>query len=110
MIDNIKDFEKAETRKLLNQYEVPVNCLAYKYLVTAMPYAIEKVSSDEKINLGELYKEVAKKHKTTANKVNWVIRYLCDYTDIAKKIKVKKATNGILITSLAVNLIEKYDL
>lgn len=110
MIENIIDFEKAETKRLLNKYDIPVNWLGYKYLVTAVPYAIEKICANEKVMLSELYKFVAKKHKTTANKVLYAIRYLFENSDIATKMERKKVTNQTLIINLAMILIEKLNL
>ena len=110
MIDNMKDFERAETRRLLNKYEVPVNWLGYKFLITAVPLAIEKISLDEKIVFKKLYKGVAEKHKTTASKVEYAIRYLHENTDIAKRMDCEKVTNQTLIVSLAMTLIDNYKL
>lgn len=110
MIENIVDFEKAETKRLLNKYGIPVNWLGYKYLVTAVPYAIEKICANEKVVLGELYKFVARKHKTTSNKVLYAIRCLYETSDIASKMECEKVTNQTLIISLAMILIEKLNL
>lgn len=110
MINKIEDFIKFEARRALNKYGISSNYLACKYLVTAMPLVIEKLNSNEKIFLQDLYKDIARCHKTTANKVQYAIRYLCDFTDIGRKMKLNNITNGILITKLAMTLIEKYSL
>ena len=110
MIDNIKDFERAETRRLLNKYKMPINWLGYKYLITAVPIAIEKISLDEKIVFHKLYKRVAERHKTTPSKVEYAIRYLHENTDIAKRMNCEKVTNQTLIVNLATTLIDNYNL
>jgi len=110
VIEDIEEFEKEETRRLLNKYGISMNWLGYKYLVTAVPYVINKISVDEKIVLRRLYEFIAEKHKTTRTKVEYAIRYLHENSDIAKKMDCEKVSNESLIIKLAMILKSQYSL
>lgn len=112
MIENIEYFEKSETKKKLLEYQIPLNWLGFKYLVTAIPYVIDKIQSNEKVVMGELYLFIGEKYKTSGSNVERVIRYVCKQMENGnvKKIECKKLTNQTLIVDLAMSLMEKFDL
>ena len=85
MIENSEELEKNESKKMLESFEMPVNWLGVKFVITAIPYTIDKICSNEKVIMNDLYKYVAKRHKTTASKVSCAIRYLLENTDISQK-------------------------
>lgn len=101
MIENFEELEKNEAKRILKDFNIPINWLGYKFAATAIPYVIEKICSDEKIVFRDLYKYVSQKHKTTANKVDYAIRYLHENTDIAKKLNEERLTNQTLLLKLA---------
>lgn len=110
MIENIEELEKNETKKMLENFEMPVNWLGVKFVITAIPYAIDKICSNEKIIMNDLYKYVGKKHKTTASKVNCAIRYLLENTNISQKLNCSKLTNQRLILLIAKRIIDKLNI
>lgn len=110
MIENIEDLEKNETKKMLEEFEMPTNWLGIKFVITAIPYTIDKICSNEKVIMNDLYKYVAKRHKTTASKVNCAIRYLLENTDISQKLNCSKLTNQRLILLIAKKIIDKLNI
>lgn len=110
MIENIEELEKNETKKMLESFELPINWLSMKLVITAIPYAIDKIASNEKIVMNDLYQYVAKKHRTTASKVNCAIRYLLENTDISQKLNCTKLTNQRLILLIAKKIIDKLNI
>lgn len=110
MIENIEELEKNETRKMLESFELPINWLGMKFVITAIPYAINKICSNEKVIMNDLYQYVAKKHRTTASKVNCAIRYLLENTDISQKLNCTKLTNQRLILLIAKRIIDKLNI
>ncbi len=110
MITNIEELEKEETKRLLNEFEIPQNWLGTKFIITAIPYVIDKFCSGEKSVMNDLYKYVAKKHKTTSSKVECAIRYFHENTDIASKFNISKVTNQRLILLIANRVIEKLNI
>ena len=110
MITNIEELEKEETKRLLNEFKMPQNWLGTKFIITAIPYAIDKICSGEKLIINEVYKYVAKKHKTTSSKVECAIRYFHENTNIASKFNIPKVTNQRLILLITNKVIEKLNL
>ena len=110
MIENIEEFQKNETKKMLESFEMPVNWLGVKFVITAIPYTIDKICSNEKVIMNDLYKYVAKRHKTTASKVSCAIRYLLENTDISQKLNHSKLTNQRLILLIAEKIIDKLNI
>lgn len=110
MIENIEELEKKETRKMLESFELPINWLGIKFVITAIPYTIDKIASNEKVVMNDLYQYVAKKHRTTASKVNCAIRYLLENTDISQKLNCTKLTNQRLILLIAKRIIDKLNI
>lgn len=110
MIENIEELEKNETKKMLESFEIPVNWLGVKFVITAIPYTIDKICSNEKVIMNDLYKYVAKRHKTTASKVSCAIRYLLENTDISQKLTHSKLTNQRLILLIAEKIIDKLNI
>ncbi len=110
MIENIEELEKNETKKMLESFEMPVNWLGVKFVITAIPYTIDKICSNEKVIMNDLYKYVAKRHKTTASKVSCAIRYLLENTDISQKLNHSKLTNQRLILLIAEKIIDKLNI
>lgn len=106
MIENIEELEKNETRKMLESFELPINWLGMKFVITA----IDKIASNEKVVMNDLYQYVAKKHRTTASKVNCAIRYLLENTDISQKLNCTKLTNQRLILLIAKRIIDKLNI
>lgn len=97
-----------ETKNLLNRLNISRNWLGYKFLVTAIPFAISKELLEQKIVLKEIYKFVAKHHKTTPQKVECAIRYLHENTNIAIDLGFEdgKTCNTQLILKMC-DLVEK---
>ena len=110
MIENIEELEKNETKKMLESFEMPVNWLGVKFVITAIPYTIDKICSNEKVIMNDFYKYVAKRHKTTASKVSCAIRYLLENTDISQKLNHSKLTNQRLILLIAEKIIDKLNI
>ena len=110
MIENIEELEKNETKKMLESFEMPVNWLGVKFVITAIPYTIDKICSNEKVIMNDLYKYVARRHKTTASKVSCAIRYLLENTDISQKLNHSKLTNQRLILLIAEKIIDKLNI
>lgn len=110
MIENIEELEKNETKKMLESFEMPVNWLGVKFVITAIPYTIDKICSNEKVIMNDLYKYVAKRHKTTASKVSCAIRYLLENTNISQKLNCSKLTNQRLILLIAKKIIDKLNI
>lgn len=110
MIENIEELEKNETKKMLESFELPVNWLGVKFVITSIPYTIDKICSNEKVIMNDLYKYVAKRHKTTASKVSCAIRYLLENTDISQKLNCTKLTNQRLILLIAKRIIDKLNI
>lgn len=110
MIENIEELEKNETKKMLESFELPINWLGVKFVITAIPYTIDKICSNEKVVMNDLYQYVAKKHRTTASKVNCAIRYLLENTDISQKLNCTKLTNQRLILLIAKRIIDKLNI
>lgn len=96
--------QKKEAQRLLNFFKIPLNWIGYKFTVTAVPYVIEKLELNEKLKMEELYKFIAKKHKTTDSKVNCGIRYLIENSEISGYLGKEKITNQsfILLFSILV--------
>lgn len=101
MIENFEELEKNEAKRILKDFNIPTNWLGYKFVATAIPYIIDKIHLDEKIIFKDLYKYVSLKHKTTADKVNYAIRYLHENTDISKKLNKENVTNQTLLLKVA---------
>lgn len=95
---------------MLESFELPINWLGMKFVITAIPYAIDKIASNEKVVMNDLYQYVAKKHRTTASKVNCAIRYLLENTDISQKLNCTKLTNQRLILLIAKRIIDKLNI
>lgn len=95
---------------MLESFELPINWLGMKFVITAIPYAINKICSNEKVIMNDLYQYVAKKHRTTASKVNCAIRYLLENTDISQKLNCTKLTNQRLILLIAKRIIDKLNI
>ncbi len=82
---NINKDEKSEqikkiAKQLLKEMEIKVNLLGFKYWQTALALVIE---DEGKIVMMSLYCSVAKKHRTTASKVERAMRYA--YMDLNLK-------------------------
>lgn len=60
--------------KIAKEIGIPINWKGYRFLNTAVHYVIEMENED--YNLMYIYHYVAKKHKTTASKVERAIRYI----------------------------------
>lgn len=110
MIENIEELEKNETIEMLENFDLPTNWLGVKFLITAVPYAIDKICSNEKVVMNDLYRYVARKHKTTANKVSYAIRYLHENTDISSKLNRSKLTNMKLILIVSKRIMNKMNI
>ncbi len=101
MENNLEKLEKEKTRNFLNNALIPIDWLGYKCVVTAIPIIIDSICSDQKIVLKELYKVIAKYHKTTASKVECAIRYIHENTAINKYLKCNKLSNKTLLYEIA---------
>lgn len=62
-----------EVIKVLKEIDVCPDWLGFKYIITAIKLMINNKNDNFKI--GEIYKDVAKKHRTTYSKVERNIRY-----------------------------------
>lgn len=110
MIENLEELEQAEAKNALKEYEIPINWIGYKYIITGIPLVIKRIENNEKIIMQVLYKEIARKHKTTANKVCYAIRYLRENTNLKEKMKCGNLTNQSLFLMLAMFIMEKLNL
>ena len=110
MISNLIELEKSEVIQILRQAKVPANWLGYKSIVTAIPMVIDDFIGAEPNTLQHIYKEVAKKHKTTAQKVDCAIRYVHENTAISKVLGYEKISNKLLLYSIAESIVWKLKL
>lgn len=101
MIDNLEKLEKEKTMNFLNNALIPIDWLGYKCIVTAIPIIIISIYTNQKITLTNLYKYVARKHKTTATKVEAAIRYVHENTKINKYLNSNKLSNKTLLYEIA---------
>lgn len=101
MIENLDELEKREVMNLLDKAQIPKSWLGYKCITTAVPLVMDSNYCGQKIFLKDLYKEVAKKHKTTASKVESAIRYVHENTRIKKILGKEKISNGRLLFLIA---------
>lgn len=107
MIDNLEKLEKSEIMHQLDCAGVPQYFIGYKYIVTAVPIVIDSIYCNQKITLESIFKEVAKKHKTTGKKVECAIRYVHENTRIAEFLNCSSVSNKKLLYILAQIVIKK---
>lgn len=107
MISNIKDLEKREVIQLLDEAKVPIDWLGYKCIVTAIPIVIDAIYCNQKITLNEIFSEVAKKHRTTARKVECALRYVHENTRIKKVLNEEKLTTKSMLFLIAKLIMKK---
>ncbi len=110
MIENLEQLEKREIMNLLNSALIPMDWVGYKYIVTAVPIVIDSIYYNERIILGELYKIVAKKHKTTPKKVECAIRYIHENTRISKVLNAGKLSNKSLLYEISKKIMKQLQL
>lgn len=110
MIESLEEMEKTETKVILKEGEVPINWLGYKFIITGIPMLIEQFNSAEKCTLKNLYIDIAKKHKTKAQKVECAIRYVCENTSIHKVFDLSNVSNGKLLYLIADRIMTKFRL
>lgn len=63
--------EKRKIEDLLDKFNMPIDNLGYRYLITAL----EIYMKDINIKITSIYKEVAEIHNTTASRVERAIRH-----------------------------------
>lgn len=101
MIESLEELEKNETMNILRQAKIPINWLGYKCIITAIPMIINDFNSTQASTLKNIYKEVAKKHKTTATKVECAIRYVHENTQISSFLGYERLSNKSLLYTIA---------
>lgn len=99
MIESLEEWEKQETIKVLKQAEIPIHWIGYKFIVTAISIIIEEWENPF-LTLSNVCVKVAKKHKTTASKVECAFRYVIDNTEISKALgyKIRLSPKKLLFT------------
>lgn len=71
-------------KNILTELQIPKSFLGFKYITTAVLCVIDM----ETFSVMELYKRVAKKHKTTASKVEKDIRYALEFCNAQEYFNV----------------------
>lgn len=93
----MKDEIIREAKGILLEMNVNASWKGFRYLATAVYLKIQ----DEEVSTMKLYEKVAKKHRTTASKVERACRYVYDSRDFSKEFSSNhKITNSELINLL----------
>ena len=102
IIANI-DLEEIKTiaKQKLRYMGVKVHFLGFKYWTTAIYTIIDtEFNNEQELRMMELYYIVAKKHKTTASKVERAMRYAYKDIDLKKYFNVSYSVNNTALLFL----------
>ncbi len=95
------------TKQILKDMKMKIHYLGFKYWITASVIILSDSKLNEKnIKMMDLYKMIAKKHKTTSNKVERALRY--SYQGIKPKeyFNVSYSVNNTAFLFLLIDKIE----
>ena len=106
---NIEDEKITKIAKLiLKDMGIKRHHLGFKYWATAACIALEFETSDNsKLRMMELYSMVAKKHKTTASKVEKAMRYAYATIDLKQYFNVTYSINNSALLFLLTDTIKE---
>lgn len=92
---------KIIAKQLLKEIGIKTHILGFKYWTTALAIMIEnEMTQDERMPMMELYRLTAKKHKTTAAKVERAMRYTYSEIDLKQYFKTNYPINNTALLFL----------
>lgn len=98
---------KKITKQILKEMGMKTHFLGFKYWITAVTLILKNEKfKDNNFKMMDLYKEVARKHKTTTLKVERALRYSHEELEPEKYFKVNYHINNTAFLYLLVETVE----
>lgn len=95
-------------KQILKDMGIKIHHLGFKYWVTAINITLDIEMNDRpKLKMMELYYMVARKHRTTASKVERAMRYAYITIDLQQYFNVTYPVNNTALLFLLIEEVEK---
>lgn len=95
-------------KQLLKDIGIKLHHLGFKYWITAIKITLDiEFNNRESLRMMELYYMVARKHRTTASKVERAMRYAYATIDLKQYFKVSYTINNTALLFLLIEEVKK---